>query len=191
MLVRMRFPTYLFHLELWALVRGLCSWACSFCWWGCWCRCRRRRGAAGSLSRGSRLCAIPARWAGRRARCRVTAWSFLALRGQRILRISSSTVPRRSCRPTRTRPSPRVAVAARPRPRLAAGRWSTTRRRSRTTTRTRATSGWCATRAVTRSTTAHYTSDYLVNIGSASYQQRALTYALATIQNPTPDFDGI
>jgi len=36
-----------------------------------------------------------------------------------------------------------------------------------------------------------YTSNYLLNIGSASYQQRALANALATIQNPTPDFDGI
>ena len=36
-----------------------------------------------------------------------------------------------------------------------------------------------------------YTSDYFVNVGSASYQQRALTYLLATIQNPSPDFDGI
>ena len=37
----------------------------------------------------------------------------------------------------------------------------------------------------------YYTSDYFVNVGSASYQQRALTYALATIQNPSPDFDGM
>jgi hypothetical protein len=37
----------------------------------------------------------------------------------------------------------------------------------------------------------HATSSYFMNMGSASYQQRALTNALATIQNPTPDFDGI